>query len=161
MNFNMEITIGDLLTVVSFLGAILAYCKGQRSERCRATIEAWKDLEEVLVELEKFTPAELRNIAENGIKKEYREQYRNARSMAAKVEHFCVGVKRGIYDPKTAFELGGGFLNGAIKSRLQPIIDKANRNHDLDYYANTHWVMNELDKIDNKRRGRNHGSAEM
>lgn len=74
--------------------------------------------------------------------------------MTARIEHFCVGIQKHVYDKRIAYELGGEFLNGTIKARIEPIIDKSNSFGHADHYSNTHAVMKQWDKMSNKQKRR-------
>lgn len=71
------------------------------------------------------------------------DEYRKLSTLIARIEHFCVGIHQDIYDKDVLRELAGGFFDGAIKSRIQPIIEKKNENG-VNYYSNICWVYEQL-----------------
>ena len=65
------------------------------------------------------------------------EEYKQISAYVARIEHFCVGVNQKIYDRNVVYELAQGYLDGTIKSRIEPMIEKKSR-FGHDYYANIH-----------------------
>ena len=94
-----------------------------------------------------YKPARISEIA----KDPRSEKYKKIGAYIARIEHFCVGVNQKIYDRKTVYELAHGYLDGGIKKRIEPIIERTNR-FGHDYYANIHEVYNWMGKETEKRK---------
>lgn len=88
-------------------------------DRKQAALDAYNRLqEEGLDLLNHYRPSEIREIAGDPRS----ESYKILSGQIARIEHFCVGVTQKIYDPKTVYELAYGYLDGAIKTRIERII---------------------------------------
>lgn len=143
--------ITGVIGIVTIVPSVIIHFINKRLDRRRATLEAYHTLEnEALLPLNHYEPNIIRQIVENSNKAEYKQEYIDLRSKVALIEHFSVGIYYHIYDKKTAYELGKGFLNGTIKRRIDPIINQANRFGDHKYYIHTMKMMSELDILSNK-----------
>ena len=78
------------------------------------------------------------------------KEYKEISAYIARVEHFCVGVTQKIYDRKTVYELAHGYFDGAVRDRVEPIIEKKNQSGN-DYYGNIHSVYDWMEKETQKR----------
>lgn len=111
-----------------------------RRDRKQATFDAYNRLQEqALDQLNQYTHAKIREIACDSRSPEYK----TISTYIARIEHFCAGVNMKIYDRKTVNELAEGYLNGSIKSRIDPIINVKNR-FGKDYYGNIHKVYAQM-----------------
>ena len=64
----------------------------------------------------------------------------------AKIEHFCVGLNRGVYDFETFYQLSHGYFDYKLQWLLEPLIDKKLNAHGAkeDYYNNLHKVWKRM-----------------
>ena len=150
---SLVITVGSaLLALASAVFSCFTYFKNVRHDRRRDTLEAYNRLQnEVFDKLNQMKPAHIREIASNTMSPEYK----TVSGYIARLEHFCAGVNLGIYDRKTVYTLANGYLDGnAIRSRIDPIIEKKQRNAEKDYYENIHKVLAWMRKKNAKQRGR-------
>lgn len=150
---SLVITVGSaLLALASAVFSCFTYFKNVRHDRRRDTLEAYNRLQnEVFDKLNQMKPAHIREIASNTMSPEYK----TVSGYIARLEHFCAGVNLGIYDRKTVYTLANGYLDGnAIRSRIDPIIEKKHRNAEKDYYENIHKVLAWMRKKNAKQRGR-------
>lgn len=145
----MEIILSVIAIIISIIsGGFTCYTFYWTTKRDRkqATLEAYNRLQEqVLDQLNHYMPKEIEEISKNP-----RSQgYKKISAYVARIEHFCVGVNQEIYDRGVVYELAHGYLDGAIKNRITPIIEKKNRSGH-DYYANIHrmydWMETERKK---------------
>lgn len=144
----MDISI--LLSIVSLIFAVFTYYRTLIHDKKKDTLDAYNCLQEqALDKLYSIRPADCKEIALHPRSEAYKEVSR----YIARIEHFCVGVKQNIYDKEVVYELAEGFLNGAIRERIEPIIERKNNRSDTskDFYENTHFVMDELDKRKSKQ----------
>lgn len=142
-----------VLSVVSGVFAMATFWWTARRDRRQATLEAYNQLQEqALDHLNFYMPAAIREIAQNPRS----EEYKKISAYVARIEHFCVGVNQRIYDQKTVYELAQDYLDGAIKDRIEPIIEKKNRRTNEDYYENIHqvyaWMAKQKEKDKGKRK---------
>lgn len=129
--------IAIVLSVVSGLFSCYAFFWTALRDRKQATLEAYNQLQEqALDHLNFYMPSELAKIAKNPRS----EEYKKVSTYVARIEHFCVGVNQRIYDRDTVYALARDYLDGAIKLRITPIIEKKNRLGGDDYYENIHQV---------------------
>ena len=103
--------------------------------------------EQALDHLNYYRPTEIIEIAKNPRS----EEYKKISTYIARIEHFCVGVNQKIYDSETVYALARDYLDGAIKTRIEPIIDRKNQYGDDDYYENIHQVYDWMAKRKEKR----------
>ena len=148
----METTLSIAAFAVSLLSsafALYTFIWTRQRDRKQATLEAYNRLQEqVLDDLNHYMPKDMEEIAKNPRS----EAYRRVSTYLARIEHFCVGVNQKIYDRGIVYELAHGYLDGAIKSRITPLIEKKNRSGH-DYYANIHWVYAWMETEQKKRDG--------
>lgn len=135
------------ISIVSLMFAVFTYHKTLIHDKKKDTLDAYNCLQEqALDKLYSIIPSDCKEIALHP--RLHSEEYKEISRYIARIEHFCVGVKQNIYDKEVVYELADGFLNGAIRERIEPIIARKNDrvSHSKDFYANTHFVMAELDK---------------
>ena len=77
----------------------------------------------------------------------------------ARIEHFCVGVNQEIYDTETVYALARDYLDGVIKKRIEPVIEKKNT-FGHDYYANIHQVYDWMAKETENRKRKDLGEKQ-
>ena len=141
------LTIG--MAVAALLVSVYTYNKSVIHDRKRDTLDAYNTLQEqALDHLNYYMPAQIAEIAKDSRS----DAYKKVSAYIARIEHFCVGVNQNIYDRKTVYELAYGYLDGVIKKRIEPVIEKKNT-FGHDYYANIHQVYDWMAKeTENRKR---------
>lgn len=140
--------IAIILSVVSGGFSFYTFIWTTRRDRKQATLDAYNQLQEqALDHLNYYRPADIVEIAKNPRSEEYKKNS----TYIARIEHFCVGVKQKIYDSETVYALARDYLDGAIKIRIEPIIDRKNQYGGDDYYENIHQVYDWMVKRKEKR----------
>ena len=153
MRYRMgEVTIVDLITiafsVIAAVFSLITYRKSILHDRQQATLDAYNQLQEqALDHLNYYVPTQVAEIS----KDPRSDEYKKVSAYIARIEHFCVGVNQKIYDQKTVYELAHGYLDGGIKKRIEPIIERKNR-FGHDYYANIHKVYAWMEQETEKRK---------
>ena len=147
-----EFTPVDLISigfsVIAAVFSLITYRKSIVHDRQQATLEAYNQLQEqALDHLNYYVPTQVAEIA----KDPRSDAYKKVSAYIARIEHFCVGVNQKIYDEKTVYELAHGYLDGGIKKRIEPIIERKNR-FGHDYYANIHKVYAWMEQETEKRK---------
>ena len=142
-----------VLSVISGGFSLYTFLWTARRDQKQATLDAYNRLQEqALDHLNYYRPSEIAEIAKNPRSPEYKK----ISAYIARIEHFCVGVNQKIYDSKTVYELAEGYLDGAIKARIEPIIEKKNHFGPVDYYENIHavyaWMAKRKEKRERKRK---------
>ena len=134
------------ISVISVGFTLYTFCWTARRDRMQATLEAFNRLQgEVFDKLNTYKPAEIREICND--KKS--EKYKVISGYLARIEHFCVGLNRGIYDKCTFYALAHGYFDGhQIQSRIEPMIENKNssKNSKEQFYSNTMSVLTWMDK---------------
>ena len=147
-----EFTPVDVITiafsVIAAVFSLITYRKSIVHDRQQATLDAYNQLQEqALDHLNYYVPTQVAEIA----KDPRSDAYKKVSAYIARIEHFCVGVNQKIYDEKTVYELAHGYLDGGIKKRIEPIIERKNR-FGHDYYANIHKVYAWMEQETEKRK---------
>ena len=151
----METILSIIALVISVISggfALYTFFWTADRDRKQATLDAYNQLQEqALDHLNYYRPSEIFEIA----KKPRSEEYKKVSAYIARIEHFCVGVTQRIYDRNTVYELAHGYFDGAVRERIDPMIEKKNQNG-LDYYENIHsvyvWMADETRKRERKLR---------
>lgn len=141
--------IAIVVSVCSVLFSAFTYVITMRRDRKQATLDAYNCLQEQVFDLlNQYTPSEIREIAKNNRSSEYK----TVSSLAARIEHFCVGVNQKIYDFNTMYELAHGYFDAAfLKARIEPLLEKKHQNTSYDYYANIHSIWAKMEQRTNKQ----------
>ena len=149
-------------TILSIIAIVLSVISGgftfytfiwtASRDRKQATLDAYNQLQEqALDHLNYYRPAEIADIADDPRS----QAYKKVSGYIARIEHFCVGVTQKIYDRKTVYELAHGYFDGAVRDRIEPIIERKNQSG-IDYYGNIHsvygWMEEETQKRMRKRK---------
>ena len=142
----MEITlsvIAIILSVISGGFALYSFAWTACRDRKQATLDAYNLLQEQALDyLNYYTPAQIAEIAQDSRS----DDYKKISAYIARIEHFCVGVNQKIYDRKTVYALAHDYLDGSIKIRIQPIIERKNQYRGIDYYENIHQFYNWMER---------------
>ena len=127
-------------------------------DKRKDTLDAYRELQiDVFDELcLKYTKNRIREVSEHYRTKENAEDYRILSIYTAKIEHFCVGVEKDIYDWETVYELAHGFLDGKIRGWLSPLMERKAgfQISDHDPFENTKNVFKKMDaRTEELKRG--------
>ena len=148
---NILAIVAIVISVISGLFSAFTYIRTMERDRKQATLDAYNGLQEqVFDRLNQYTPAEIREIAKDSLSNKYKE----VSGLVARIEHFCVGVNQKIYDFDTVYELAHGYFDGSLKVRIEPILDKKQKNTVHDYYANIHGVLAKMEQETKKHNWR-------
>ena len=144
--------IAIVLSVISGGFAFYTFIWTASRDRKQATLDAYNQLQEQAQDhLNYYRPAEIADIAEDPRS----QAYKKVSGYIARIEHFCVGVTQKIYDRKTVYKLAHGYFDGAVRDRIEPIIERKNQSG-IDYYGNIHsvygWMEEETQKRMRKRK---------
>lgn len=147
----METTLSVVAIVLSVISggfSFYTFIWTTRRDRKQSTLDAYNQLQEqALDHLNYYRPTEIIEIAKNPRS----EEYKKISTYITRIEHFCVGVNQKIYDSETVYALARDYLDGAIKTRIEPIIDRKNQYGGDDYYENIHQVYDWMAKRKEKR----------
>lgn len=130
--------VAAVLSLVSIVFSVYTYRKALVHDRKQATLDAFLVLQEQAFDpLNHITPAEMRDISEDPRS----ARYKDVSGYIARIEHFCVGVNMGIYDRETVYALAHGYLDMALSSRLDPILNRKSELSGQEYYENIKAVL--------------------
>ncbi len=142
----METAISIIAIVISVISggfAFYSFIWTAKRDRKQSTLDAYNLLQEQALDyLNYYMPMQIAEIAKNP----RLEEYKKISAYIARIEHFCVGVNKNIYDKKTVYALAHDYLDGGIKSRIEPIINRKNQYNDTDYYENIHQFYSWMEK---------------
>lgn len=137
----MELYISVASTVLALFSvavSLVTYSRTVAHNRKKDTLDAYNTLQEQAFDkLNLIMPKEIAEIAKHPSSPDYKK----LSGYLARIEHFCVGVNKGIYDRKTVYALAHGYLDGnQILSRILPLIERRNQNSE-DFYKNIKFVL--------------------
>ena len=131
------------ISVASCGFALFTFLWTAKRDRRQATLDAYNQLQEQSLDyLNYYTPSEITEISKNPRS----EDYKKISAYIARIEHFCVGVNQKIYDRETVYALAHDYLDGGIKIRIEPVINRKNQYGDTDYYENIHQFYDWIEK---------------
>lgn len=137
-----------ILSLGSLTFSIYTYRRALVHDRKQATLDAFLTLQEQAFDpLNRITPAEMEEIAQ----KPASQEYKDVSGYIARVEHFCVGVNMGIYDKETVYALAHGYLDKALKKRMDPILNKKRGMTGQEYYENIKEVLCWMAEHENRK----------
>lgn len=137
--------ITDIATLLSVGLAVIQYFKSIKRENQKATLEAYERLQtEVFNEMNMWSRDEIREAVEDNTS----DAYKRLGNMLARIEHFCTGINKGIYDFDTFYDIAHGYFDegGMLFARIMPILEKKLENASEDYFRNIHKVWKRMDK---------------
>ncbi len=122
-----------LISAISLMLTIINFFWSIKHDRKKSTLEAYNQLQEQALDiLNKYTKTQIENLKRSNKDNDYRI----VSSCLARVEHFCVGIRQGIYDANVLYELSGIYFV-SIYEKLKPIIDKKQKGFDNQkFYEN-------------------------
>ena len=139
-----------IVAVVSVVFSVITYNRTVKHDRKQATLEAYNRLQsEVFDNLNRYTPAQIRNICEEPTSPEYK----TISGYLARIEHFCVGVNERIYDEDIFYVMAHGYFDGyQLKKRIEPLLEAKNKSNNTQqlYYVNILAVLDWMKKRNNK-----------
>ncbi|MCR5611063.1 MAG: hypothetical protein K6F68_04440 [Clostridiales bacterium] len=148
MQFLKDI-IGILSTVFGIFAAfvgmlsvafgVVTYFRDSRRKTCTETMAEYKKLQdEVLSKLNGWRRDQIEDAVETADSVGYEE----LNVCLAKIEHFCVGINRGVYDFETFYQLAHGYFDSGdgLMDKLEPLLRDKIGFAEEDYYNNLHKV---------------------
>ena len=141
-----------ILSLGSLAFSVYTYRRALVHDRKQATLDAFLALQEQAFDpLNHITPAEMAEIAQ----KPASQEYKDVSGYIARIEHFCVGVNMGIYDKETVYALAHGYLDKALKRRLDPILNKKRGMTGQEYYENIQEVLRWMGEKEKSTKAKN------
>lgn len=123
--------------------------KDQKEEfirkRKQITLEAYDYLQkEAFDHLNRYTPAEIREICEDNKSDEYRLLW----GYVARIERFCLGLTSDVYDMDIFYSMSHGYFDnpkGILLQRILPVLERKMDRAREDYYKNIRKVWDMMD----------------
>ena len=144
--------VSALVAVVSVAFSIVTYQKTVKHDRRQATLDAYNRLQEQAFDfLNMYSPSEIREICVNT----QTQKYKTLSGYAARIEHFCAGVYKKVYDFDVFYTLAHGYFDGfLLKSRLEPILNKKNSGGGSNelFYPHIHFVWQDMKERRNREK---------
>lgn len=155
---NIISAIGTLIAAVVAWKTLGQMRKEQKDglyrEKQQATLDAFNVLQQqVFDEINKYSVNQIKEIVQN----KRSQEYKILSGYLARIEHFCVGLNRDIYDIYTFYDLCSGYFDsdrGILMPRILPIIESKNVNMEKDYFENLHRVWKRMDIITEENKAR-------
>lgn len=139
-----------MIAVLTGAFGVYTYFRDSRRKLFTETMAEYKKLqEEVFDKLNDWTGAEQVAEAADSPGTYGHTELNNA---LARIEHFCVGINRGVYDFETFYQLSHGYFDLKLQKLLEPLLDiKLNKYEDeVDFYNNLHKVWARMKERSNK-----------
>lgn len=131
--------------VLSIAFGVITYFRDGRRRICVDTMEAYKRLQDdVLSKLNVWSRGQIEDAVDTADSIGYDE----LNVCLAKIEHFCVGVSRGVYDFETFYQLAHGYFDSesGLKDKLEPLLEIKLSEAEEDYYNNLHKVWARMEE---------------
>ena len=128
--------IASLALILSICTFIMTY----RRDKVRDTIKAYTDLQGFLYQYYEYSDGEIETFVDN----RESDEYKSLSNSLAQIEIFATGVKKGIYNYNVMFKLAHGYLDGALRDRLEYMLDMKTEKH-TELYCNTRWLLDKMD----------------
>lgn len=135
--------------VLSIAFGVVTYFRDGKRKTCVETMEAYKKLQdEVLTRLNVWNRGQIEDAVETADSIGYDE----LNVCLAKIEHFCVGINRGVYDFETFYQLAHGYFDSpaGLKLKLEPLLELKLEEAEEDYYNNLHKVWKRMEERSRK-----------
>ena len=131
-----------IIALIALVFSVYTYRKSVVHERKKATLDAYNRLQnEALDNINLYSPQRIAGIIENPRS----EEFKKLGAYIARIEHFCVGVNKEIYDKEIVYELAHGYFDGGLRTRIEPVINLKNK-YGSDFYENIHKVYAWMDE---------------
>ena len=131
-----------IIALIALVFSVYTYRKSVVHERKKATLDAYNRLQnEALDNINLYSPQRIAGIIENPRS----EEFKKFGAYIARIEHFCVGVNKEIYDKEIVYELAHGYFDGGLRTRIEPVINLKNK-YGRDFYENIHKVYAWMDE---------------
>ena len=135
-----------IIALIALVFSVYTYRKSVVHERKKATLDAYNRLQnEALDNINLYSPQRIAGIIENPRS----EEFKKLGAYIARIEHFCVGVNKEIYDKEIVYELAHGYFDGGLRTRIEPVINLKNK-YGRDFYENIHKVYAWMDEKNGK-----------
>ena len=131
------------ISAVAAFIAILSFICTFNWERKRATIEAYKDLQEILFFIYEYEDEEEIELFVNDCKS---EEYKALSSALGSIESFAICVRNKTYDRKMIYELAHGYIDVTLRDKMNLLLDMKKNKSGEDYYPNTAWLLSWMDQ---------------
>lgn len=143
------------MELISMIIAIMAFCFSlytfwltHRDSIIRETISAYINLQEYLYQYYEYSKGEIETFVDN----HESDEYKSLSASLAQIEIFATGVREKIYDYNVFFKIAHGYLDGALRDKIEHMLDMKTGTH-TELYRNTRWLLDKMDstpiKIDN------------
>ena len=134
--------IAIIISVISGGFALYTFFWTATRDRKQATLDAYNRLQnEALDSINLYSSQRIAGIIENPRS----EEFKKLGVYIARIEHFCVGVNKEIYDKEIVYELAHGYFDGGLRTRIEPVINLKNK-YGRDFYENIHKVYAWMDE---------------
>ena len=131
-----------VIAVVSLAVSISSFVLTYIVDKRKRTIEAYLALQEDLYVLYAYPKGEI----ETFITEADTEEYKILSSCLGQIEIFATGVQKKVYNFKLVYELAHGYLDMALRDKIEYLLDMKREYAKPRFYQATEWLLNEMDK---------------
>lgn len=134
----------DIATIIISVAALiisgLSFVKTFKRDKLRDTIKAYTDLQVYLYQYYEYAEGEIETFVDD----RESEEYKSLSNSLAQIEIFATGVREEIYDFDAVFKMAHGYLDGALRDRIEYMLDKKTGKY-TELYINTRWLLDKMD----------------
>ena len=136
-------------TVITIIVAVITYVRDTKRKAQQDTIEAYNQLQdEVLLKISRLTPTEVREFSA----RKKSEEYKQFTEYLMKIECFCIGLEKKIYDFDVFYALTRDYFNGergAIRPTILPMLEEKKKSG-KNYYPALERIWKKMDEKKNR-----------
>ena len=144
---NQSIIVYKTMEVLSIVVALLAFTLSlftfiltYQRDKVRETINAYLNLQEFLYQYYEYSEGEI----EAFVNEHESDEYKSLSASLAQIEVFATGVRKRIDDFDVVFKIAHGYLDGALRDKIEHMLDMKTRKHP-ELYSNTRWLLDRMD----------------
>lgn len=146
----MTDVISIILSALAFALSLFTFISSTWNERKRNTIDEYIDMQNDLYQFYQYGKDEIEDFLDD----RECEEYKALSSCLARIEFFATGINRKVYDFGTAYDLSHGYLDKALRSRIEYMLKMKNEyaKDSEVFYQNTQKLFARMDKKSRKGR---------
>lgn len=129
-----------IVSIIALIISGLSFYKTFNRDKLRDTIKAYTDLQVYLYHYYEYSEGEIEVFVDD----RETEEYKSLSNSLAQIEIFSTGVRQEIYDFDVVFKMAHGYLDGALRNKIEYMLDMKTGKHP-ELYSNTKWLLDKMD----------------
>lgn len=130
-----------VISIVSLGASIGTFIFSWVIERNRETIDAYSNLQTSLFYLYRYEHNEI----EDFVTDKESEEYKVLGGCLANIEVFASGVKSRAYSLRLTYGVAHGYIDKALRNKIDYLIEMREEGQVEEYYQNTKWLLKKMD----------------